>query len=174
MLGIYENFPQNIHNIADFEFSVSVKRLQQTLVRTIYNLNNQSINLEDITLPSIPNCTVVFELGIAADNGFSFLDNEERDKLLKTIRRRPFQTLDFLCAIRYNKTEQQKRIRLKFDYYILRFKFAAQLLQMQICHERGPMHVSHKDLPELFASKINGDFTKKMLKPINTGQYASN
>jgi hypothetical protein len=167
MLGFYPNFPKDIHNRTTYTTSTSQKRLQQALIETLHKLNSQTLSLEDVTAPSTPNCKVAFEFGVAQDNNFNYLDSQEKTQLLKTIRTKPPKILDFLCAIRYHRIQQERETPLRFDYYMLRFIFDMNYLEMQVYHERGPMHISHKDLPEYLIDKINENFTKKALKPIN-------
>ena len=164
MLGIYENFPTNIHKTAHFKASASKKRTQQAIIQTLLKLNNQTFGLEDVGHPSVPQCTVVFEFGIAETNNFNYLNNEETDHVLKIINKNPFQLMDFFCAICYYKTQGEKKKALKFDYYMLRFTFNIKSMEIQVFHERGPRHVSPGEIASFVANKINETFTKKILK----------
>jgi hypothetical protein len=164
MLGVYNNYPKAVHNIADFALSISNKRLQTALVQTFYKLNNETLTLEEVATPSIPRCAVTFEFGVAEDTDFSYLDIEERDRLLKTIKKKPLPLIDFLCIIRYCKMQTEKKTTLKSDCYMLRFQFDKEATQMQIFHEKGLMYVSPKDLPEFTIRRINSEFPKKALK----------
>jgi len=165
MLGFYTNFPQNVQKIAAFSTSISNKRLQTALVETAQKLNNASLQSGEISAPSLHNCTTVFEFGIAEDDAFSFLDNQERDKLVKAVNKKTFQVMDFLCAIRYYKTEEEKKVPLRFDYYMLRFMFGKNMLGLHVFHERGPMRVVPEELVEFIINKINDAFSRKVLKP---------
>jgi hypothetical protein len=51
---------------------------------------------------------------------------------------------------------------------MLRFNFIQRAVQMQVFHEKGPMHVSHKDIPQFVAKIINDEFSKKVLKTIES------
>ena len=164
MLGVYDNFPNAVHNITDFSTTIPSKRLQIALVEALYKLNNQTLTLEEAATPSIPECRVNFEFGIAEGCEFSYIDGEERQKIRKTIEKKPFLTLDFLCFILYHKLKDTKKTTLKSDRYIVRFIFYQSLLQMQIFHEKGLMYVSPKDLPEFFAKKISAESSKRALK----------
>lgn len=164
MFGVYEGFPRNVHGIARFAASISKKRLQQALIRVFHEVNNETFNLEDVAHPSIPQCTVIFELGIAEANNFNYLDSEEKNRILKSIRKKPFQVMDFLCAIRYYKTQNGKKTPLKFDYYMLRFTFNKKIIETQIFHERGPRHVAPEDAVNFIIDKINEMFSKRILK----------
>jgi len=164
MLGLYTNFPKSVHNIADFAFSISNKRVQSALIETLFRLNNETLTLEEVATPSIPQCTVTFEFGVAEDTDFNYLDKEEKDRLLRTIRKKPFSTIDLLGIVCYRTVKAEKKTPLKSDYYMLRFQFVRGVARMQIFHEKGLMYVSPKDLPEFTAERINSEFSKKVLK----------
>jgi hypothetical protein len=164
MLGLYENFPENPHRIARFNTSISNKRLQQALIQIFHHLDTESLAIEDIANPSLPQCTVIFEFGIAEANNFIYLDSEEKSLVLKVIQKKPFQKMDFLCSIRYYKTQNEKKTPLKFDYYMLRFTFNKNTMEMQVFHERGPMHILPEEITAFIANKINEKFSKKILK----------
>ncbi len=164
MLGYYESFPENIHGIARFATSISKKRLQQALTKILHKANNETFNLEDVTHPSIPHCKVIFEFGIAEANNFNYIDSEEANKMRKSIRKKPFQIMDFLCAIRYYKTKDRKKTPLKFDYYMLRFTFNKKSTEIQVFHERGPRHMAPEDTTNFIVNRINKKFPKKILE----------
>jgi hypothetical protein len=166
MLGFYDNFPKSVHNISDFSTPSTTKRLQTAIIEAFHKLNSKSFTLEEVTTPSTPECHVTFEFGIAEDKDFNYLDVEEKDKLLKIIQKRPFSTLDCLCIVRYHKVKTEKKTTLKSDYYILRFLFEKELVQLRVFHEKGLMYATPKDLPEFLTGKINAESTKKLLKPL--------
>jgi len=165
MLGFYTNFPQNIHKAETFSTSILSKKLQQTLVETLYRLNDETLSLEDVAAPSIPSCKVIFEVGVAEDNDFSYLDDEERKRLLGALKKKPFQVMDFLCVIRYRRMREEKKMRMRFDYYMLRLLFGESLVEVQVSHEKGTRHISPDDLVKLVVNRVNGAFSKKVLKP---------
>ena len=166
MLGFYENFPINVHKIVNFTISISSKRLQQELTQALYRLNNETLSLEEITNPSLPQCKVVFEYGIGESTNFDYLDDEETNKVQKVIKKKPFQIMDFFCALRYYEMRNEKKTSLKFDYYMIRFTFNENLIGMHIFHERGPRYVSPEDLVNLVVNKINRTFSKRILKKV--------
>jgi ribosomal protein S13 len=168
MLGAYENFPKNIHKTAHFTTSTTNKKLQQNLIQTLKETNSQTFNLENIAEPSIPQCSVIFEFGIAETNNFNYLDEDEANKVTKIIQKKPLQIADFFCAIRYYKTQNEKKTPLKFDYYMIRFIFNKNLIETQIFHERGPRYMSPEDITKFILNRINQIFSRKtltLLKP---------
>ncbi len=169
MLGFYENFPEDAHKTVHFTVSASKKRLQQAITQVFRKSNDETFTLEDVATPSIPQCTAFFEFGIAEDNGFNYLDEKEVNRVLKIINRKPFQIMDFFCALRYYKGKNEKKTPLKFDYYILRFTFEKKSTEIQVFHERGPRHVSPKEITDFVANRINKMFSKRILKAFSTG-----
>jgi hypothetical protein len=163
MLGAYENFPKNIHKAAHFTTSTTNKKLQQTLIQTLKQANSENFNLENIAAPSVPQCSVIFEFGIAETSSFNYLDEDEANKVIKIIQKNPLQVLDFFCAIRYYKIQNEKRTPLKFDYYMIRFIFNKNSVETQIFHERGPRYMSPEEIANFIFNRINQAFSRKAL-----------
>jgi hypothetical protein len=166
MLGLYENFPKTVHKTAFFATSISNKRLQQALIQTFQKINNENFNLETIANPSVPKCTVILEFGIAEANNFNYLNTEETNKVLKVVKKNPLRIMDFFCALRYYRMQNEKKTPLRFDYYMLRFTFNKDSVTMQLFHERGPRYISPEDIASLVVNKIGENFSKKILKAI--------
>jgi hypothetical protein len=165
MLGFYANFPQNIHKAETFSTSISSKKLQQVLVEALHRLNSETLKLEEVAAPSIPDCKVVFEVGVADGNDFNYLDAEEKQRLLGALNKKPLQIMDFLCVIRYHKAQEERKTRMRFDYYMLRLLFGENLTEIQVSHERGVMHTSPDDVVKLVVTRINAAFSKRVLRP---------
>jgi len=167
ILGFYENFPQTIHRMARFSVSFSTRKLQQVLIETFRKMNTKTYNIEDLASPSVPACTVDLEFGIAEGKGFNYVDQEETDRTLQAIQEKPLRIMDFLCALRYHRTQGKERTALRFDYFMLRLAFKEGLMEMRILHERGPRHVEPQDLMRLVADEINQACKKKALKMLD-------
>ena len=75
MLGRYENFPKNIHDISLFQYQDSVKGLQRAILCAFHRLNNETIDLGAETSYLKQNCNVGFEFGVADGFDFTFLDS---------------------------------------------------------------------------------------------------
>jgi len=164
MLGVYENFPENIQKIAFFTSSVSCKKLQQALTEILHRLNTETLRLEDLGNPSIPQCQVIFEFGIAETQTFNYLDDKELKEVLTSIGEKPFSIMDFLCVVRYYRMQKEKQTPLRFDYYMFRLKFDKGAIEMRIFHERGSMHLSPEEIVNLVKDKVNAAFSRKVLK----------
>lgn len=165
MLGFYANFPKNIHRAETFSASISRKRLQQAVVETLHRLNSETLSLEEVASPSIPGCNIIFEVGVAEGNDFNYLNSEERERLLGALKKKPFQVMDLLCVARYNRVQDERKTRMRFDYYMLRLVFGENLTEIRVFHERGLMHTSPDDLIKLVVNRVNAAFSRRVLRP---------
>ncbi|MEM2947782.1 MAG: hypothetical protein QXN96_06070 [Candidatus Bathyarchaeia archaeon] len=166
MLGVYENFPINVHRVIRLAATISNKTLQRTLVQCLEKLNSENLSLQKVTSPSTSDCTVAFEFGIADGDIFNYLESEEVQRVLKEIRRAPLQIMDFFCALRYYREQNGKKHPLKFDYYMLRLIFNKGSVEALVFHERGPRHVPPEDLVNLIIERVNQFYSRKVLKVV--------
>jgi hypothetical protein len=166
MLGFYENFPVNIHRIESFTSTFSNKKLQQRLIQALREINRRTFNFEEVACPTVPDCTVIFEMGLAEAKSFNYIDEEETKKMLSALRKAPFQMMDFFCAVRYYKGTAEKRAPLKFDYYMIRALFGKGVVEFRVFHERGPRYVSPEDMVSFLVNKVNATSSRKILKKI--------
>jgi hypothetical protein len=167
MLGSYSSFPDNIHRIEAFSTPLTSKRLQQIVIEAMYALNKVNLRVEEVATPSIPDCKVCFEVGVAEGNDFNYLDAEERQRLLKALCKAPFKLLDFLVVILYQrKLEEGKKNHIRFDYYMLRLMFGEGLAEAHVFHEKGLRHTSPEDLTRLVVNKANSFSSRRVLKSI--------
>jgi len=164
MLGFFDNFPKNIHRIEGFASAFSIKKLQQRLIQVLREINRSTFSFEEIAHPTLPKCTIYFEMGIADAESFSYIDEEETNHVLHALRKEPLGVMDIFCAVRYYKVETEKKTPLKFDYYIIRFAFRKDTMEIRVFHERGPRYVSPEDITTFLVSQINKTSTKKILK----------
>ena len=167
MLGVYDNFPANIHRIESFSTNFSSKKLQQRLIRVLREINRRTFSFEKIACPTVPDGTIIFEAGLAEAKSFNFIDEEERKKVLVALRRMPFRTMDFFCAVRYYKGITEKA-PLRFDYYMLRAIFGKNSVEIQVFHERGPRYISPRDVISFLVNMINETARRKILKKTGT------
>lgn len=161
-LGFYENFPSNIHMVESFNSTISSKQLQQRLIRVLYEINRKEFSFEEAANPTIPECKLIFEFGLADAEGFNYIDEEEVKKVLDFLGKEHLGTMDFFCAIRYYKGE--KKSALKFDYYLLRTVYNRDVLEIQVFHKKGPRYLSPEDLTLFIFNKINETSNRKILK----------
>ena len=161
-LGSYENFPTNIHMVESFDSTLSSKQLQQILIQVLYEINRKEFSFEEAANPTIPECKLIFEFGLADAEGFNYIDEEEVKKVLDFLGKEHLGTMDFFCAIRYYKGE--KKSALKFDYYLLRTVYNRDVLEIQVFHKKGPRYLSPEDLTLFIFNKINETSNRKILK----------
>jgi hypothetical protein len=163
MLGFYDNFPENIHRIESFTSSVLNKQLQRRIIQVLSEINRKTFSFEEVSHPSVPECALIFELGIAESLSFNYIDEEETKKVLNALQRAPLQVIDLFCAIRYYKNREEKRAPLRFDYYLMRVIFGKNTMEMRIFHERGPRYVSPEEIVTFLVNKINEPSARKIL-----------
>ena len=169
MLGFYENFPANIHRRDVFTCSLSGKGLQRRLTQVLRMTNGKTLSFEEIGNPSVPECTVIFEWGIADKKGFTYFDEEEAKKLTTAIATERLRVIDLFCGIRYYKKTATKKKPLKFDYYMTRLSFGENhSVELQVFHERGPRYISPEELVNFIVAKINESSARKILKTAET------
>ena len=161
-LGFYENFPLNIHMVESFNSTLSSKQLQQRLIQVLYEINRKEFSFEEAANPTIPECKLIFEFGLADAEGFNYIDEEEVKKVRNLLGKENLRTMDFFCAIRYYKGE--KKSALKFDYYLLRTVYNRDILEIQVFHKKGPRYISPEDLTLFIFNKTNEASNRKILK----------
>lgn len=168
MLAVYERFPElRIHQKDLFTSALANKKLQQKLIQVFRSINCRTFTFEEIANPTVPDCAVIFELGIADANNFSFIDEEETKKVLTALKKGAFKVMDFFCVIRYYKEYASKKKPLKFDYYMVRFVFPEEnMLELQIFHERGPRYIPPEALVAFLLNSINERIARKILRKI--------
>jgi hypothetical protein len=165
MLGLYENFPQNIHRTETFTSPLSRRKLQQKITQVFQEVNRKNLSFEEVGNPTIPNGTVIFEFGIADAEDFCYLNEEEAQRLQTALDVAPLQVMDWFCAIRYYKNSQEKKAPLKFDYYMLRMGFGEKgVMEVLVFHEKGPRYISPEDLVAFIERKVNQGASRKLLK----------
>jgi saccharopine dehydrogenase-like NADP-dependent oxidoreductase len=161
MLGKYEKFPLTIHFLKKFSSTANIKQLQQSLVQTLKEINRKTCYFEEISIPTIPNSEIIFEFGIAEEENFNFLDEQETSRVLNMLEGK--SPLDFFCVARYYKYNAEKKTALKFDYYMFRTNFAAKEIEFQVFHKQGPRYIAPEDLVIMIIDKINNTSNKKIL-----------
>jgi hypothetical protein len=167
LLGQYEKFPQTIHGVGSFTYKFPARELQKTILQIFHRLNRETYDMSEIThLPS-SQCKVSFEVGIAEDIAFNFLDGEELERTQKSVEKNTLQILDFFCIARYHVIKVDgKRVPLKFDHYFLRFIFYQRELELRIVHERGTQHIHLEDFIDFAINQINNDLSKRKLEAL--------
>ena len=167
-LGYYDNFPPNIHHVQSYISAVSTRHLQQRMIQLFGELNQMEFRFEEVSIPTVPDGTIIFEFGLAEVGSFNFIDEAEIKKALNFLAKGHVQSLDFFCSLRYYKGLGEERTALKFDYYMLRAVFGKGKVELQVFHERGPRYLSPDDLITFLFRKVNKSSTRKVLKESNT------
>jgi len=121
-----------------------------------------------LTRASPPNCQVNFELGVAEEDTFNFLDREELDRLERSLKEgETLRILDFFCATRYHTTTQNGKTKpLKFDYALLRFTFQKRTMELFVVHERGTQRIPLEDLVTSLTNRVNRELIQRGFKTL--------
>lgn len=164
MIGISENFPKIVHRSEIFKTKQTITEIQKKIVQTLQEINQKTYCFEEITYPTIPNCKIIFEAGLAEDKIFNYIDKEEKNRFFKIIKNQINNQLDLFFSIRYYKKSKKKDSPLNFDYYMLRFNFLNKTLQLRIFHERGPRYITPEEVETFIINELNKDPTIKITK----------
>ena len=167
MPSFYKAFPTNIHLIETYSSLLSIRKLQEKIIRSFYEINGKEFDFEDVANPTVPEGKVIFNIGLAGAKKFSLINSEQVNAAIGVLNKENLQTIDFIIVIRYYKIKPEKRVPLRFDYYLMRTIYGKDKLEMQIAHDSGPRYVTPEDLSEFIFSKINLDSKKKPLKKLN-------
>ncbi len=164
MLGVYDNFPLNIHRAERFITTISTRSMQQKLIQVLQEINRKEFNSSDLIHPSLQNSKIVFEMGIADGKNFNFIDKEETKRIRNAFKRGMPRTIDLFCAARYTRNEKEKKTLHRFDYFMTRISFSDDFTEIQVFHERGPRYLSPEDLIAFLVNEVNKTASKKILR----------
>jgi hypothetical protein len=163
MLGFYDNFPVNIHRTEKFTCALSNRALQQKLVQVFREINSKTFSFDEIVHPTLPDSTIIFEMGLAEGNSFNYIDRKETKKVCSALRKDALRMIDLFCAIRYYKGTVEKKTPLRFDYYMIRMAFSGNTVEIQVFHERGPRYLSPEDVTSFLVNETNKTSERKTL-----------
>jgi hypothetical protein len=164
MIGVIENFPRIIHRKETFETNLPKNQIQKKIVQTLQEINQKKYCFEEITYPTVPNCKIIFEAGLAESKIFNYIDKEEKERFLKAIKNKINNQLDLFFSIRYYKIDGKKKHPLNFDYYMLRFSFHNKIFQLKIFHEKGPRYITPEGLEMFIINEINKKLASKIAR----------
>ncbi len=108
MLGRYDNFPENIHRIDTFSFSIAVRKIQERIIQTLHDMNQKIVVSDEVDLQALRDCDVVFEAGVAETRSFNYLNETEASKLQAAIKKDPLGIIDIFLAACYHKKKGEK------------------------------------------------------------------
>ena len=156
MLGRYENFPEMRHAIFQFTNQTPKRELQQIMIKVLHRLNTTQRGLKFSSVKSVQNCNVRFDLGIADGLEFDYLDQDVMKFSLDFVSKAAHSMLDFICIVRYYKKISGRSYRpLRFDYYMMRFRFSGEGGNIEVYHEKGPRRFPIDDLVALIIRRVN-------------------
>ena len=171
MLGRYENFPEMRHAIVQFANQMPTRELQQIIIKTLHRLNTTHRGFKFPSVKSVQNCNVRFDLGIADGLTFNYLDEEVMKLSLGSVSKAAHSTLDFICIVRYYKKTSGRRHRpLRFDYYMMRFRFIEEGGNIEVYHEKGTRRFPIDDLVALIVRRVNRELAESKRPKITVTQ----
>ena len=150
--------------IESFNSTLPSEQLQRRLIQAFYEINRKEFSFEEAANPTIPECKIIFEFGLADAETFNYIDEEEVKKALNLLEKKHLDTMDFFCAVRYYKGNAEKKTALKFDYYLIRTLYSRDIFEIQVYHKKGLRYLSPEDLTLFIFNKINEASNKKVLK----------
>jgi hypothetical protein len=167
VLGRFDRFPKNVHEVAVFNYQDPKTKLQQTILFALQKLNIKTFALNNIMPFFEQDYKVSFEFGIADGQDFTFLDEEQLGQTLKVCEENELEVLDFFVVVRYHKIDENgKQIPLRFDYHVLRFAFHEKIVELLIRHERGTQRIATQDLVEFLTQQVNLELKKEKQTPL--------
>jgi len=152
--------------IQSFYSALPSEQLQRRLIRAFYEVNRKEFSFEEAAYPTIPECRIIFEFGLADAESFNYIDEEEVKKALSLLEKERLDMMDFFCAIRYYKGKAEEKRALKFDYYLIRTVYNRDIFEIQVHHKKGLGYLSPEDLTSFISNKINETSNRKILKKI--------
>jgi hypothetical protein len=151
-----------------YQSFVSIKQLQRKLLQFLGNINRKELAFEQVSIPTIPDGIVIFEFGLAEEAGFNYLNDEEVMRAQEFVDHQEVSSLDFFCSIRYYRDGTEKRVALKFDYFMMRAVFGKGSLELRVFHERGPRYLSPEDVASFVVKGVNSESSKKIIRESTT------
>jgi hypothetical protein len=150
--------------IQSFNSTLPSEQLQRRLIQAFYEINRREFSFEEAANPTIPECKIIFEFGLADAESFNYIDEEEVKKALNLLEKKHLDTMDFFCAVRYYKVKAEKKRALKFDYYLIRTLYNRDIFEIQVYHKKGLRYLSPEDLTLFIFNNINATSKRKVLK----------
>jgi len=165
LIGLYEIFPEVHHGTAHFSNAIPNPDLQRILFQFLQRVNEKK---ESISLPEFirHKIRVELEVGVADGLTFDYFDKESLKRCLDAISKNALPVLDLFFVVRYYVHDGAKRKPLKFDYYIVRFLFREDEVEMLVHHERGPRHLAVEELIKFHLNRINRELKAKKMSPL--------
>ena len=165
-LGIFRNFPTIVHGIGEAFHNGQIYKIQQATIMGLKELNNYrepyplSISGKSGTYIG----TLGFEVGVADDIYFNYLDDETVQRLYNLLNpRRNYNILDFLIIVTYHYTQQKRSIALNFDHFHFRLVFNKRRIECRVFHHKGIRRMSIDELLNRIFNGIRKNMTQSSL-----------
>jgi hypothetical protein len=168
MIGRFANFPSEVHGTAKIcNIFASNLKIHSFVLRALSNLNYAKETDVFEFFDEESSTMISFEVGLADGAFFNYLNQENLAYELHLLSSNsPLDVLDFLIIVKYHKVKGERSVPLRFDTFLLRFKFSAKALDLLVFQIRGSRRIQIRDLLEYIIGKINEDVEKKGFKPL--------
>ncbi|MEM2369725.1 MAG: hypothetical protein QXK73_00785 [Candidatus Bathyarchaeia archaeon] len=144
------------------KFGAPPASIQKAILNTLYRLNGHEARDNLLSLIVGSDIEIILEVGVANGLSFDYLDTDTLNNLLRAINEKSFHLLDFLLVIRYYKLKSNRRIALRFDFFLLRFLFdEGGGLNILAFHERGLQRISAKELIRFLVKETRLELSAK-------------
>lgn len=161
-LGTYIAFPKRYHYAQRIMLREPPVIVQRALLNTLHKLNGQKTKNDLFSSFVGSDVEVILEIGVANGFSFDYLNMETLTTLLKAADERGFRILDFICIVRYYRFRDNKRVPLRFDFFLLRFLFNGRgELKVKVFHERGLQRIPAEYLVKFLLRETYSELTTK-------------
>ncbi|UCH01730.1 MAG: hypothetical protein JSV20_07755 [Candidatus Bathyarchaeota archaeon] len=159
VLGTFTNFPAIIHGLAIISHRYTIYKMQKATIQALCDLNgyreNRNVSRSNDSNKQ-ENCLfkISFEIGVANGVFFDYLNEKNAKRIIKAIRTKKKFSLDFLVIITYHYIRMNKKIPLRFDHHLLRFRFYKEKMEVLLFNSKGIRRMSLEDLLNKITNKI--------------------
>jgi len=159
VLGTFTNFPTIIHGLAKISHRYTIYKMQKATIQALCDLNGYEENKivsRSNDLKKQENCLFksVFEIGVANGMFFDYLNETNVNRTINVIRTEKKFSLDFLVIITYHYIQENKKIPLRFDHHLLRFRFYKEIIEVLLFNSKGIRRMSLEDFLNKITNKI--------------------
>lgn len=166
-LGTYAFFPRKHHYVHHLKLEIPPHSAQKAILKALFRLNGHEIRDTLFNFIVGSDTKIILEVGVADGLSFDYLNIDTLNNILRIINERPASTLDFLCIVKYYRLRDNKRVALRFDFFLLRFLFhEGGEISIHAFHERGLQRIHAEELISFLIKEICLElFAEKALNP---------
>lgn len=153
----YKNFPKTIHGRAVLTHNTENIIIQKVLIKILREFNrlqlDTTISLAD--REGYFDGQIAFEVGVANENYFKYLDSYEERLTNETIAKQgALSIFDFLIVARY-LVKDHERHPVRMDSYLVRFIASEYSMEVYLFHEKGIRRLNPDELIMMIAKELD-------------------